>query len=213
MALARNNLITAFAIVGILGPILFVFGVTVQSIINPDYNHVLLPISALAAWPSGWIQNLTFFVFGFLFAIFAIGLHLGISTSRQGILGVGLLVLAGFGVVFAGVFPWALVDGQFLAPRGHIIATVVAFLSVGIGFIILSRRLLLDDNWQRLAPHALLTGVFILVFFLVFGILARPQDALLHAWGGFIQRMMLGVWFGCTILLSIRLWRTAASRK
>ena len=47
----------ALALAGIIGPIWFTTLVVVQRWLLPDYSHVRLPISALAAWPTGWLQN------------------------------------------------------------------------------------------------------------------------------------------------------------
>ena len=40
--------------------------VVVQGVLLPDYSHVRMSISALAAWPTGWIQTLNFYVSGAL---------------------------------------------------------------------------------------------------------------------------------------------------
>jgi hypothetical protein len=64
--LQRRSVIAALAAAGIAGPVLFVVFVLVQSLLHPDYSHVALPISALAAWPGGWVQNANFVVFGLL---------------------------------------------------------------------------------------------------------------------------------------------------
>ena len=63
------------ALAGIIGPLLFITLVVVQGFLQPEYSHVVLPISALAAWPTGWIQNLNFYVAGALMMAFAYGLH------------------------------------------------------------------------------------------------------------------------------------------
>ena len=45
------------AIAGMVAPVWFITLVIVQGLLQPDYSHVTMPISALAAWPAGWIQN------------------------------------------------------------------------------------------------------------------------------------------------------------
>ena len=45
---------------GLIGPVLFSTAIVVQGAMLPEYSHVRLPISALAAWPTGWIQNINF---------------------------------------------------------------------------------------------------------------------------------------------------------
>lgn len=65
---------STLALAGIIGPIWFTTFVILQGFLLPDYSHVRLPISALAAWPTGWIQNINFCVTGVLGMAFAIGL-------------------------------------------------------------------------------------------------------------------------------------------
>ena len=56
--MATRFAIRQLAIAGIVAPVWFITLVIVQGVLQPDYNHISLPISALAAWPAGWIQNL-----------------------------------------------------------------------------------------------------------------------------------------------------------
>src|SRR4029453_926318 len=94
------------ALAGIIGPISFTTLVVVQGFLQTEYSHVRLPISALAAWPTGWIQNLNFFVAGALTMAFAYALHRGVQPTRRGNIGVALLVMGGIGLWLAGIFPW-----------------------------------------------------------------------------------------------------------
>ena len=64
-----------------------------------------IPISALEADASGWIQQVNFLVFAALLTTFAIGLHRGIAATRFGWAGPGLLGVAAVGLVLAAVFP------------------------------------------------------------------------------------------------------------
>src|SRR5215218_3711674 len=114
--LERHQVLATLAIAGIAGPIVFVVVVAVQSLLHPDYSQVKLPISALAAWPGGWLQSVNFIVFGLLMISFAIGLHLGIGPSRAGVVGPALLVVSGVGLMIAGFFPWRDANGDFVVP-------------------------------------------------------------------------------------------------
>src|SRR6266542_4154380 len=131
----------------------------------PDYSHVALPISALAAWPSGWIQNVNFIVFGVLMGAYAMSLHLGLLHGPGGVLGPALLVLSGVGLVLAGAFPWRAADGDFVVPPEHLAGSFVAFLGAGGGLMLLSRRLAADPRWRGLARYALVTGITMIVLF------------------------------------------------
>jgi hypothetical membrane protein len=200
---------TLLAAAGIAAPIVFTALVIVQSLLQPDYSQVALPISALAAWRLGWLQNINFFVFGPLMIAYAIGLHLGVRPHRAGVIGPALLALSGVGVLIAGLFPWRAADGVFIEPVGHTVGAFLAFLGAGIGLIVVSRRMARDPRWRSVAPYALVSGMAIVVLFFTYGGLAHLPHAPLHPWGGIVQRVGVAVWFTCTIVLALRLMRVA----
>jgi hypothetical membrane protein len=118
-------------------------------------------------------------------------------------------VLSGVGLVLAGVFPARDASGAFSVGPGLVVAAVTSFLSAGVGLIVVSRRMARDSSWRGLAAYALLSGIAIIVLFLVTGRLAVPDDAPLHGWGGLLQRVTVAVWFPCTIVLALKLLRVA----
>ena len=120
----------------IIGPIWFTTLVVLQGWLLPGYSHVRLPISALAAWPTGWIQNVNFYVAGVLTMAFAVALHHGVQPTRRGSAGVALLVLGGLGLVWAGIFPWKMVDGVPAETATHVIGAVMVFTATGLGLIV-----------------------------------------------------------------------------
>ena len=70
------------AYAGIAGPVVFTVLVIVQGVLQPDYSHVRLPISALAAWPLGWIQETAFLVLALSMMALAFGLHRSIRPGK-----------------------------------------------------------------------------------------------------------------------------------
>jgi hypothetical membrane protein len=208
-SLQRRSVISVLATTGIVGPFLFVLIVIVQSLLHPDYSQVELPISALAAWPGGWVQSANFFVFGLLTIAFAIGLHLGVRPSRAGAIGPTLLVLSGVGLLIAGAFPWREVEGDFVVPAGHFLGALLSFLGTGSALIVLSRRMTADPRWRGVAPYTLGSGIAIVVLFVATFALVIPPSAPLHSLGGLVQRVTLAVWFPCTVVLALKLLRVA----
>ena len=190
---------------GIIGPICFTTLVVLQGLLLPDYSHVRLPISALAAWPTGWIQNANFCAAGVFTMAFAVALHNGVQPTRLGGTGVALLVLGGVGLVWAGLFPWKMVDGVPTETVPHVIGAVTVFTATGLGFIVFSRRMIADPQWRDLAAYTMLTGIAVLVMFVVVGFFAIDDGAPLHAWAGLLQRVLCAVWFTCLIVLALRL--------
>jgi hypothetical membrane protein len=205
----RAPAIRTLALAGLIVPAWFTTLVIVQGVLAPDYSHVALPISALAAWPRGWIQNLNFYVSGSLLAALAVGLHRGVLKTRGGVAGVALLVASGVGIVLAGVFPWKMVDGVPTETPQHVAAAVMSFAATAAGLIVFSRRLRADPRWRDLAAYALSSGIVILLLFVTLGWFAIEDDAPLHPWAGLLQRVVCAVWFTCTIVLAVRLRRLA----
>ena len=195
-------------IAGIVGPVWFTVLVVIQGMLQPDYSHVRMPISALAAYDTGWIQVLNFFVMGALTATFALGMHGVVARTRRGITGVALLVLSSVGIILAGVFPWIMIDGRPTETSAHVVGAVTAFASTGLGFIVFSRRLAADPEWRPLAGYTFATGIVVFVLFVLLGGFAVDDGTPLHAWAGLLQRVLCAVWFTCMIALAVRARRT-----
>jgi hypothetical membrane protein len=190
----------------IVGPSLFTALVIAQSSLQPDYSDLQMPISALAAWPLGWVQNLSFYVFGALLVAFAVGLHLGMTPGRA--TGPAALVASGVATMLAAAFPmFRGSDGTVVEPIGHIVAAFGTFLGAGVGYIIISRRMRHDPYWADVAGLTLAVGVAIVVGFLLMAPLAAAPSGPLHRWFGLLQRAILLVWFPWQIALGVRLLR------
>jgi hypothetical membrane protein len=208
--LQRRSMIAALATAGIAGPITFAVVALVHSLLRQDHSLVAHPISALAAGPSGWLQNANFLLFGLLMIAYAIGLHLGVRPSRAGVVGAAFLMLSGVGLMWGGVFPATDATGAFDGDRLlHIPGFVMTFLGGGIGLIAMSRRMARDPRWEDLATYALLSGIAMLALIVAGGGLVRPPGAPLHAWFGLFQWVLLAVWLPCTVALALRLLRLA----
>jgi hypothetical membrane protein len=209
-SIERRSVLSALALAGIAGPIIFAVVVLIHSFLREDHSLAEHPVSALAAGPSGWIQNVNFLLFGLLMIAYAIGLHLGVHPSRWGLVGFALLVLSGMGLMWGGLFPATDATGSFDEDRLlHIPGFTMTFLGGGIGLIVMSQRMARDPRWKSLATYALLSGIAMLVLIVVGGGLVRPPVSPLHAWFGLFQWVLLAVWLPCTVVLAIRLLRLA----
>ena len=197
------------ALAGLVAPLWFTTLVIVQGRLQPDYSHVAMPVSALAAWPAGWIQNLNFFVSGGLLIAFAIGLHLGIRPTRRGAVGIGLLLASGVGNEVAGLFPWRMINGVPTESASHVVGALLSFLGASIGLMVVSRRMAADPQWRGLANYTLATGGAMLLLFVALAAFAIDDETPLHPWAGLLQRVVVALWFLCVIVLADRLRRVS----
>ena len=197
-----------FALAGIVAPLLFTALVVLQGLLQPGYSHVRMPISALAAWPTGWIQDLNFYIAGALMITFALALHGGVQPTRRGQAGFLLLALGGIGILLAGIFPWRMVDGVPTETPPHVVGAITTFAATGLGLVMFSRRMGADPRWSDLAAYTMATGIVVLLLFVTVGFFAVDDGTPLHAWAGLLQRILCTVWFACLITLALRLRAT-----
>jgi hypothetical membrane protein len=163
-----------------------------------------MPISALAAWPMGWMQNLTFCVAGVLVIAFVIALHRSVRQAHRGRAGHVLLLIGGAALAMNAVFPWKIVDGVPAEPTTHAASAITTFLATALGMMVFSRRMTTDEHWRSLARYTHWSGIVVLVLFLVLGFFAIEDGAPLHRWIGLIQRVLVAVWF---------VWMTVIARR
>jgi hypothetical membrane protein len=195
---------------GIAGPVLFTVSFLAQETVRRDFDPLRLPVSALEAGTNGWIQQISFVVFGVLTIAFAVGIHRGLRTTPRGIAGPILFAVSGVAALGAAAFPLQLDGaGQVYDPGGHSIAGFTFFLTSAVALVVLSRRVAADPAWSGLAGWTLAAGIACLVGFVVMGSLVIPDDAPLHDWAGLSQRVIiLLALFPARIALSIPLLKT-----
>jgi hypothetical membrane protein len=193
------------SLAGIIGPAVFATLIVVQGFLVPDYGHVRLPISALAAWPTGWIQVLNFHIFGAMTLVFAHALHRAVRQTRWGVVGYALLALTGVGLIMSGLFSWHMVDGVPRETVPHVVAAIIVFIGTGLALMLLSRRFVADPQWRDLATYTMASGIAVVVLFVMTAALAIGDDTPLHPWVGLMQRVVCGVWFACIMVLASRI--------
>ena len=197
----------SLAAAGIAAPVVFTTLVLVQELLQPDYSRVALPISALAAWPLGWLQNLSFLVYGLLLLAYVVSLDRGVAPTRGGRAGIALLAVSALGALVAGWFPWKRLDGQPIATAEHVLGAITHFLGSALRVLVFSRRMAADPRWKDLSGYALASGVAMLLLFLVTAFFAVGPGRPLHPWAGLLQRVTVIVWFTWVIVLAVRLRR------
>ena len=140
-----------------------------------------------------------------LYVAFAMGLRVAMETN----IGPWLHLLSGIGSVIVGLFPWTVGSNGPNEPFGQTLGIFMMFLCAGAGFIATWQPMRNDARWRSLAFYSLVTGILILVLFLVFGSVAQSQTSPLHGLTGLFQGAMANIWFVCTFIVALRLLRIA----
>ncbi len=205
--------LTAWA--GIAGPLLFTASFLTQEAFRRDeYDPVAEVVSALEAGPNGWIQQVTFLVFGVLTMAHAVGLHRAVAPTRWGVAGPALLFMTGVGAVVGGVvFPLREdAAGVTYDPGGHMVGGMMFFLVTPLAFLALSFRLRRDPRWRSLAPYAVAAGLALIASAVVMSTLVIPDDGALHEYAGLAQRfIVLALIFPLRVALGVKQLTLASS--
>lgn len=202
-----RRLLRATAWAGIAAPVAFTASFLAQEQFRRgEYSPMAEPVSALEAGPNGWVQQVTFVVFGVLTMLQAVGLHRAIAPSRGGFAGPALLFLTGVGAVVSGAFPLREdAAGATYDPGGHMAGGMLFFLGSPVAFLLLSVRLRRDPSWRPLAPYALASGIALVGSALVMSTLVIPDEGPLHDWAGLAQRLVvLALVFPLRVALGVR---------
>ena len=196
-------------VAGLIAPFPFIALVIVQGILQPDYSHVVQPISALAALPLGWLQNINFYIVGTLMTAYAIGLHFALRQAGAAV-GPALIALSGGGLILCAVFPWRQENGVFIEPVGHVVGAVTSFLGASIGHMVVSRGMRRDPQWKGIALYVLASGITMLLLFFAVAYSLEPGSPL-RPWTGALQRVLVAIWLACTFVVALRGSRVRAN--
>jgi uncharacterized membrane protein YidH (DUF202 family) len=198
-------MIRAAAIAGMAGPVLFVGVLVALTVVQYDFMLGIgwRPLGDPAgAWPSGlalgpygWVQISNFVVSGLLLAIFAAGLHFGVTGGYGSRTGPGLLFVAGIAMALMGFETDQI---RRTTPRTlhgwiHDLAFVLFALALLAVLFFLWQRLRKDPPWRNHARYTLATGVLAALLLVLPGL----------AYYLFITLVLL--WIGTT---GAKLWRS-----
>jgi hypothetical protein len=165
----------------------FVVAFLIEGFTRPQYNWMQYPISSLSIGRLGWTQIMNFVITGALVALIGIGLRLTFAPhSRGSLFGPILFVVAGIGLIGAGIFvsdpvfgfppDKPLVLAQFTS-HGHLhdLFSTFWFLGLPAACSVLAVRFftISEPGW---AVYSLLSGLGMIACFVVasMGFLQRP---------------------------------------
>ncbi len=176
---------------GLVGPILFTATYLINGALHPGYDLLRQPISTLDLLANGWIQSANFIIFGLLIACFAVALRKELVRGfgatwiplLQGLVALGLLI-----------------SGVFVHDPLHTSGDILSFSALVASCFVFARRFAMDSRWRGWATYSIVTGVFILLFIIAFGV-AQSH----HGFAGLFERLAIIVRSIWTILLAARL--------
>jgi hypothetical protein len=90
-----------------------------------------------------------------------------------------------------------------------VVGAVLTFVSASTGHLALSRRMAADPEWRDLSTYVLVTGILMLLLFIVVGGFAIGEGTPLHNWAGLLQRVLVVIWFTCIMVMARRALRLA----
>ena len=154
-------LISAFC--GMIAPVLFLVMVIIESLIRPDIILFTI-LSATLVWaPLSILQNVNFMIFGILTIIFALGFRACLPEPHGKALksGVWLVIIFGFLIFFAGVFPENYGSGEV-----HTSVSAFSFLTIIAAQLLIWKGLKNKDNaiWGKYRTYSLISGLLSIIF-------------------------------------------------
>jgi len=186
---------------GIVAPLVLLVAVTVSGSLQPNYSHVLQPISALGAEGAPYRAVLNYgglIPAGLLTSLFSLAMfrHMKGKSSLQ--ISAGLVALAGMGRFMAGIFPCdpGCVVFVSASAKVHAVAGVTALTAGAFAplFLALGLRFRGSRYWYHMS---LVLGLSALVT------LAAAMSRLWPQYLGLLQRVLLTLSYTWIFILAI----------
>ena len=188
----------AFAVCGIISPLLYLIMVIVGGALIPGYSHITETVSELlvAGAPNRSLLATLMISSSVLGILFPIGLHRGINEGRGSKVGPTFLIIASVLGIFTTYFPQD-PGGPPVTFAGtvHVVLIIpMVILSLG-AFIAFWRRLKSDSLWSGYDRYSLITFIVAIPLGVIsavsldspyVGLLERISVAVILQWGFFM---------------------------
>ncbi len=161
---------------GGIGALLFTVVYLIEGVTRPGYDAWLQPISSLSLGPGGWVQQVSFVVFGTLTLLSAVGWYQLLLARREVLLFPLLQGISGLCLIGAGLFsldpsgypPGATPDPSTVHGTLHTIFAWAIIISLAAGCFTLGGYFMRVTHWRGWAAYTYLTGLLILIFWAAF---------------------------------------------
>lgn len=182
---------------GTAGGLVFTGVYLAEGATRPGYAALAEPISALSLGPGGWVQRLSFIVFGAAMIASAVGWRTVLRGGPGRAAYPLLRVIAGLGLMLDGLFsqdpvpgypPGARAVAATLHGQIHNVGAMVTITALAVSCFVLARRLAAEPAWRAWAAYGAATGVATIVFIAAFGATGGHGGL-----GGLFERLAGGV--------------------
>ena len=155
-----------YAILGLLGPVIFWLTYFIMSSLRPEYNFLTKAVSELGSVdaPNKWTWNILGYILtGLLISIYSYGLFKSISNGQGSKLPLISFILSGLFMSISGAFPGDFDNKQSTTMLFHTIGSFGSYLFFLIGAFTYPRQMKKTDYWkQAINPTLIFTWLTIL---------------------------------------------------
>ena len=195
----------AFAVCGIIAPILYLLTAIIGGALRPGYSHITHSVSELlvVGAPNKPLLVTMLIIYGVLMILFPIGLHRGINGGKGSKVGPVFLVIAGVLVLLsATLFPQD-PGGEPVTFAGTMHVALVASMAILslAAFLAFWRRLKSDSLWSGYDRYSLVTFIVAVPLGVISVILIDSS------YMGLLERISVGVILQCIFFMAIKLFR------
>lgn len=209
-AIVQNHrMIATFAWLTIVGIVIYVALVAIAQLLPPHYSAIRDAESDLAVGKYGYVMTIAFVVRGILSASLLVALERVLPPLARSRWGLNLLGVWAVGAFLLAVFETDLDSKHHTLHGGiHLIVALIAFISVALAEVLLSRQFR-ATTWPEASKTALrllsyLTALALIVFFVTFG---------LHGVFGLFERIFLGSALLWMLVVAVQLIATATPKR
>jgi hypothetical protein len=203
------------AILGLIVPTIFLILIMYFGYLWQEYNPWVMSISELGAKnsPFGSVVSLIFILTGLSFALFGVGLHNSIKSRNTLSTGIMIIIFGLSDFFISGLFP---TDGKGLPlsfsglihSLGSFIGDVALILAPFLFLVDLPR----NEEWKKMKTITILVGILGMVLFVIYFLFSWFFISLNEIPYGFIQRLIIGVYFVWFYFLAFNLMLLSIKR-
>lgn len=203
----NHNLLTAIAVAGIIGPILFWVLLLLAQSLHPGYDPWEDSVSRLIFGRFGWLQTANFCFLTLFTAAFGAAVYIYIAKSVLSRFASLLLIFMGLAQLLTAVFHVDVnpIGTKSLAYDIHNWVFIVSAGSFPFGALLLVPCLWSDKRWRPFAYTTIIAVIVVLALDLLW-LVSRPiEPHLIDPWFGVYERILLSVPLAWMIAISARI--------